>query len=258
MIRTERSGLVYYQFAALAAEPGLRHGFFTRLGGVSRSPYASLNVGGSVGDDAEAVAENRRRLYAALELDEARVATPFQVHSTRIVRVGAAEGGRVIDETDGLLTDEPGMALFLRFADCAPIVLYDRRRRAVGLIHAGWRGALAGIAALAVQAMRAEFGSAPGDLWAGIGPCIGACCYEVGAELGEQFIRRFGPQVVSRHAMGTVHLDLTQANVLALKEAGVHRAVSADLCTSCHCDEFFSHRREHGRTGRFAAIVALT
>ncbi len=255
--RIENLGLVYYQFEALAAEPGVRHGFFTRAGGVSRPPYASLNLGASVGDDPEAVAENRRRCFAALGLDEAWVVTPHQVHSTVVARVGRADGGRVVDATDGLVTAEPGTALFLRFADCVPIVLYDREHRAVGLVHAGWRGTLEGIAGAGVRAMQAHFGSQPGRLWAGIGPAIGACCYQVGADLAEAFARRFGPRVVSQPPGGGAHLDLVAANAIALQEEGLGHVELAGLCTACRVDEFFSHRREAGHTGRLGAVVAL-
>jgi len=258
MIRIDDHGLVYYQFAMLRAERGLRHGFFTRLGGMSQPPYATLNVGASVGDDADAVAENRRRCLAALGFDEAQVVTPCQVHSARVAKVGAAEGGQIIADTDGLLSAETGLALLLRFADCVPIMLYDREQRAIGLVHAGWRGTLEGIATRAVQAIQAHFGCMPDRLWAGIGPAIGRCCYEVGSELGDRFRARFGPQVLSEPRTGGARLDLAAANVLALQEVGVRNIEQAELCTACHSDEFFSHRREGGHTGRLAALIGLT
>lgn len=255
--RIERDGLVYYQFEALRSEPGLRHAFFTRLGGVSQGPFASLNVGASVGDDPAAVAQNRRRCFAALGFSEAQVVTPCQVHSATIALVGRAQAGQSLEDTDGLVTAEPGLALFLRFADCVPIVLYDRRRRAVALVHAGWRGTLQGIAAAAVRAMEGHLGSQPEDLWAGIGPAIGACCYEVSPDLADGFRRRFGPGIVGQAGQGRPHLDLPAANALALAEAGVREVEQAGLCTACHLDEFYSHRREGGRTGRLGALVGL-
>ncbi|HOG47963.1 MAG TPA: peptidoglycan editing factor PgeF [Anaerolineae bacterium] len=257
MIRIDNLGLVYYQFKGLAAEPGLRHGFFTRLGGVSQPPFASLNMGASVGDDAAAVAENRRRACAALGFADGQVVTPYQVHSTVLARVGQAQGGQVIEATDGLLTAERGVALFLRFADCVPVMLHDREHHAIALVHAGWRGTLDGIASLAVAAMQAHFGSQPAQLWAGIGPAIGPCCYQVSAGLAAEFAKRFGAGVVSRPASGSSHLDLPTANTIALGEAGVRHIEQADLCTACHVDEFFSHRKEAGRTGRLGALVGL-
>ncbi len=249
--------MVYYQFDALQAQPGVRHGFFSRLGGVSAPPFATLNLGTSVGDDPEAVAENRRRCFAALGFDEAQVVTPYQVHSTVVAPVSRADGGRLIDATDGLVTAEQGLALFLRFADCVPILLYDRERPAIGLVHAGWRGTLDGIAAAGVRAMQARFGSQPERLWAGIGPAIGACCYQVSAELAESFGRRYGSTVVSHPPGAGAHLDLPAANAIALRKAGVRQIEQAELCTACHVHEFFSHRREQGRTGRLGAIAGL-
>ncbi len=257
IVRIEHQGLVYYQFERLRAEPGLRHAFFTRLGGVSQAPFATLNVGASVGDDPQAVAENRRRAFAALGFAEAQVVSPCQVHSITIARVGRAQAGQSLEATDGLLTSDEDLALFLRFADCVPIMLYDRHRRAVALVHAGWRGTLQGIALTAVRAMQSHFGSQPEDLWAGIGPAIGACCYEVSPELADQFGRRFGAGVVTRTHGKRPHLDLPVANAIALAEAGVPAIEHAGLCTACHVDEFFSHRREGGRTGRLGALVAL-
>ena len=257
MIRTQHDGLVYYQFERLCAEPGLRHGFFTRLGGVSRPPFSSLNLGATVGDDVTAVAENRRRMYAALGFGAGQVVTPFQVHSTIVTRVGHAEGGQVIEATDGLLSAAAGMALVLRFADCALIMLYDPEHRAIGLVHAGWRGTLHGIAAEAVRAMAAQWQTRPEQLWAGIGPAIGPCCYEVGADLAAEFARRFGTQVVHRAGSGRSHLDLPAANDIALREAGVATVELSGLCTACHVDEFFSHRKEGGRTGRLGALIGL-
>ncbi len=247
---------MYYQFERLAGEPGLRHGFFTRLGGVSQPPCASLNLGGSVGDAPEAVAENRRRAFAALGLAEGQVVTPYQVHSTVIARVGRAEGGQAIQATDGLVTAEPGTALFLRFADCVPIMLYDAERRAIALVHAGWRGTLDGMADQAVAALQRHFGSRPQALWAGIGPAIGPCCYEVSADLAAQYEARFGDGVVRAGDAGP-HLDLAAANAIALREAGVPDVEQAGLCTACHVDEFFSHRKEAGQTGRMGAVVGL-
>jgi len=257
IVRIQSDSLVYYQFETLRREPGLRHAFFTRLGGVSRPPFASLNVGASVGDDCAAVAENRHRCFAALGFTEAQVVTPCQVHSTTVVRVGHAQAGQSLEDTDGLVTEEPGLALFLRFADCVPIMLFDRRLRVVALVHAGWRGTLHGIAVAAVEAMQSHYGSRTGDLWAGIGPAIGACCYEVGADLAGEFCRRFGPSVVAQPGLGRPHLDLPAANALALAETGVREIEQSGLCTACHVDEFFSHRREGGRTGRLGALIGL-
>ncbi len=257
LLRIEAQGLVYYQFAALCGQGGVAHALFTRLGGVSLPPYASLNVGASVGDDPQAVNENRRRMYAAFGLREDQVVSPHQVHSTIVAQVGRADGGRLLPATDGLVTAERGVALFLRFADCTPILLYDAQRQAVGLVHAGWRGTLEGIAAEGVAALARHFGSRPQDLWAGIGPCIGPCCYEVDAALGRAFSERLGAGVVRPGRERHFQLDLAGANEAILRQAGVSRVEQARLCTACHVDEFFSHRREGGHTGRLGVLLGL-
>jgi YfiH family protein len=257
LLRIEESGVTYYQFAALRAVPGLRHGLFTRLGGVSQPPYASLNIGSSVGDDPASVAENTRRCVSTLGFQVGQVVTAFQVHSSTVARVDWRNAGQVISATDGLVTDARGIVLVLRFADCVPILLYDAEHGALGLAHAGWRGTLAGIATQAVLAMKEHFGTRPERLWAGIGPAIGPCCYEVSTDLGDAFAHRFGEQVIARDEGARLSVDLPRANALALEEAGLQEIEIAGLCTACHTGEFFSHRAEGGRTGRQPALIGL-
>lgn len=258
MRRTERHGLVIYHFDRLAVE-GLTHAVFTRLGGVSQGPFSSLNVGHTVGDEARAVGENHRRIYASLGIDGGAVASPHQVHGNRVAAVSAQDAGRVLENTDGLVTRTPGLALLLRFADCQPIVLYDPAQHAAGLIHAGWRGVAQGIVRRGVEAMAEAFGSRPRDLLAGLGPAIGPCCYTVGHEVAAAMGYALPDW---RSAMELVEgdrwrLDLSAANAQQLAAAGVRHVEQAQLCTACRNDEFFSHRAEDGRTGRFAAVVYL-
>ncbi|NOR81938.1 MAG: hypothetical protein GQ526_00410, partial [Ardenticatenales bacterium] len=143
VIRRDINGLRYYQFASLSAEP-VRHGVFSRLGGVSRGPFASLNLSASVPDDPRAVTENRRRFYAALGVDPNRAIRALQVHGARVAAVNSDDLAVVQPATDGLLTATPGLPLVMAFADCTPILLHDPVRRAVGMVHAGWRGTVAG------------------------------------------------------------------------------------------------------------------
>lgn len=266
MLRQNTNGLVTYRFENLAVE-GLRstaslavvHAVFTRLGGVSREPLATLNVGHTVGDDQAAVAENQARIYAHLGLSADRVATAHQVHSNRVAVVTAADAGRVCPNTDGLVTNVPGIALFLRFADCQPILLYDPVRHALGLVHAGWRGIAQGIARRAVETMQAAFGTRPQDLIAGLGPAIGPCCYTVGHEVASAmgYALPDWSQVMALNREGLWRFDLPAANAQQLAAAGVHNVEQAHLCTACHKDEFFSHRGDSGHTGRFAVVAYL-
>ena len=261
MLRRTSNGLVTYYFRRLTAE-GLVHAIFTRLGGTSREPFATLNVSRSVGDDQAAVAQNLACIYASMDLTADQVATAHQVHSNRVAMVTAQDGGRVVPATDALVTDAPGLALLLRFADCQPIILYDPARRALGLVHAGWRGLAQGIAHRAVETMQEAFGTNPADLLAGLGPAIGPCCYTVGDDVASAlgYTLPDWQKVMALDPSGTGwRLDLPAANAQQLAAAGVRarRMEQAGLCTACHNDEFFSHRADLGQTGRFAAVACL-
>ncbi|MFN2166977.1 MAG: peptidoglycan editing factor PgeF [Anaerolineae bacterium] len=258
MLRKESGGLVTYRFESLAIE-GLVHAVFTRLGGVSRAPFDTLNVGNTVGDDEADVAENHARVYARLGLSAEQMISPRQVHSNRVAVVTDAEAGSIIADTDGLATSTPHVALLLRFADCQPILLYDPVHHALALVHAGWRGVAQGIARRAVETMVETFGTSPGDLLAGLGPAIGPCCYTVGDKVAAAmgYVLPDWSGAMSPLEEGTWRLDLSAANAQQLAAEGVQKIETANLCTSCHYDEFYSHRAGNGRTGRFAAAAFL-
>lgn len=258
------SGLAWYTFTGeplpLAHRAGVRftHAMLTRLGGLSTGPYASLNLGGTVGDAREAVQANHRRVMTALGLRDDQIVSPHQVHSNHVARVTWQDGGMVIPETDALITDEPDVALLLRFADCVPVLFYDPVHQAVGLAHAGWRGVAAGVAPATVRAMGTHFGSEPDAIWAGIGPCIGPDHYEVGEEVVTAIQATLAPSVsVAERQRGAWVIDLAAAIEAQLRAAGVTRTDVAGLCTACHTEEWYSHRGEQGQTGRFGVVVAL-
>ncbi len=257
--RQEINGLVYYRFANLASHDEVLHGVFTRLGGVSPSPYESLNVGHLVGDDHELVEANHDLIYQALGISRSDVVTAHQVHGRQVALVGPGDRGRVVPATDALITDVPGVALMLRFADCLPVLLYDPVRQAIGLAHAGWRGTIKEIAEKTASAMVEAYGSRSADVVAGLGPCIGPCCYQVGTEVIESVKARFNhwQGFLRPQGDGSVHFDLWEANRRQLAELGVKEIEVSQLCTACHTDEFFSHRAEGGRTGRFAVILGM-
>jgi YfiH family protein len=258
LLQRETNGQRTYQFEQMVGER-LVHAVFTRLGGVSQGPFASLNVGNLVGDDEEAVAENHRRIYAALDLDVGQVITARQVHGNRVATVAGPHGGAVMANTDGLATATPGLALMLRFADCQPILLYDPENHALALAHAGWRGLAQGIALRAVEAMQEAFGSRPGALLAGLGPAIGPCCYIVGQEVAAAlgYALPDWKKVLHLEGEDRWRLDLPGANAQLLAAAGVTRIEQAGICTSCRNDEFFSHRADGSQTGRFAVVAFL-
>lgn len=262
MLRIADNGLVYYQFESMArfGETGqLRHGVFTRLGGASAPPFAALNTGSTVGDEQSAVDENHRRICQALDVPVVDIAAGHQVHGINVALIGRQDCGHVRPATDALLTNRPGVPLMQRFADCTPLVLYDPLRRVLGLAHAGWRGTVQGMAVEIVRAMGDYFGSQPADILAGIGPSIGPCCYEIGSEVADQVRASFaeGASWLLNQAGGAVHLDLWAANRRQLEMSGIKEIEVAGLCTACHKKEFFSHRAENGRTGRFGVLAVL-
>jgi polyphenol oxidase len=222
--------------------PGYAVVFSTREGGVSAGPYESLNLGRMTGDDVERVDENRRLLCAAIDADADRLALNRQVHSTLVHR---AEPGARGEPGDGLWTDEPEQPILAMTADCLPIALVRRDGPpAVAVLHAGWRGLLAGIVAVGAETLG-------GPLQAAIGPAIGPCCYEVGDEVSAPLQEAFGADVVHGR-----RLDLWTAAERALAAAGVSEVLRTDLCTSCNPELFFSHRRT-GKPRGVQGVIAL-
>lgn len=252
----QQNTLRYLQFDSLPT----RHAIFTRHGGVSPDPWGSLNVGGTVGDDLARVKENRLLSFQALGCKPESIFDVWQVHSADVV---CANAPRLTDEAlrqaDIILTDKPNVTLFMRFADCVPILVYDPRKAVIGVSHAGWMGTLRDVATATVNAMRKNYASNPADIIACIGPSIGPDHYEVGADVILQVMQKFGDEsnqlLISNN--GKIHFDLWKTNKLLLERAGVGRIEVAGICTACHTDDWFSHRAEKGRTGRFGALISL-
>jgi YfiH family protein len=230
---------------------------------VSRAPFDSLNLGGNVGDDPKAVRRNHERMYAALGVDDAKACTVWQVHSADVVIANApVNGRRWLAHADALMTDRADVPLSMRFADCTPILFHDPIKGVIAIAHAGWRGTVQGIAATVVRALAAAYGSKPADVRAGIGPAIGPRKYQVGGEVVAAAQEYFGTTagLIRRDPVdSTAYLDLWAANRLDLEQAGVptEQIEVAGICTAEHVDEFFSHRQEKGKTGRFGAVIAL-
>ena len=259
MVRTQIESLVYYQFKSLLQQD-LIHGVFTRHGGVSPDPWHSLNLGGTVGDAPDKVAKNRRRLFSALNRPVSSVFDAWQVHSANVVIADGPRNDRPHTKGDIILTDDPGVTLLMRFADCVPILLYDPRRSAIGIAHAGWLGTVRRAAEFAIKAMVQTFQSDPADILAGLGPSIGPDHYTVGAEVVEQIEASFGRNA-SRHLdrrNGKTYLDLWSANRALLQEQGVVQIEVAQICTACNINDWYSHRSEGGKTGRFGAAITVS
>lgn len=252
----EHNRLCYFQFDSLA----LKHAIFTRHGGVSPAPWDSLNVGGTVGDDLERVKKNRLLSFEAMGCDPASIFDVWQIHSADAV---CAHAPRPTDESyrqaDIILTDRLAVTLFMRFADCVPIMVHDPRNGVIGIAHAGWMGTLRDVATATIKAMTKNYGSNPADIIACIGPSIGPDHYEIGADVILQVMQKFGDE--SEHLLashdGKIHFNLWETNRMLLERAGVGQIEIAGVCTACHTDDWFSHRAEKGRTGRFGALISL-
>jgi hypothetical protein len=276
------------QAPALKRIPWLVHGFSTRLGGVSVCYGGkSLNLGFTKDDSRANVEKNRQRILMALGATVAGRPWPLvslrQIHSDNIHIVTSPVAEPLTG--DGLITDRPGIALAVMAADCLPVMLADKKNRAAGVFHAGWRGTVQRIAEKGLGAMRRQFGSTPQDVEAVIGPGIGACCYEVGDELKSKFESQFAyandlfhevfesnlvrekyPMLfMNARAPGhgdhgpKLHLDLAEANRRQLLAIGIPESQITVLgqCTACNTRKFFSHRADKGKTGRMMAVVGI-
>jgi len=254
----EHEGIKYYSFNTFSN--AIVQAVFTRRGGVSSAQWESLNVGGSVGDDPASVMENRVRSFRCMGRNPASIHDVWLVHGTHVVY---AESPRLLDrpstQADILLTDNPEVTLFMRFGDCVPLLFHDPKRRIVGLSHAGWLGTVRGAASATVKAMQERYGCKPADILAGIGPSIGVDHYEVGAEVVAQFAVKFGRDAerMIENRNGKTYLDLWTSNIIDLKSTGVEQIEVSGICTACHLEDWFSHRAEKGKTGRFGALIAL-
>lgn len=259
MISKSLNGISIYQFESF--DPKIvGNAFFGRTGGVSPDPWSSLNQGGTVGDERAHVVENRRRAFAAIQRPVESIFDVWQVHSADIM---VAQTPRPLEEAhqkaDAIVTTNPAITLFMRFADCVPIMMYDPRKRVISIIHAGWQGTVKKIVDRTVKFLISEYQVDPKDLVAGIGPAIGPCHYQVGNEVVHAVQAGFpeAHQELLINKGGSVYLDLWKTNELQLKQNHVGSIEVAGICTACHVDTWYSHRAENGKTGRFSAAIYL-
>jgi hypothetical protein len=249
----------YYQFNNFDGQY-INHAIFSRHGGLSPSPWKSLNFGASVGDDINRVRQNKETALAVLGIKTDSVYDVHQVHSDEIVHTSQPlpQNAEHI-KADAIITNTPGVTLMMRFADCVPILLFDPIHLAIGIVHAGWIGTINHIIGKTIVKMRETFGSIPSTIYAGIGPSIGPDHYSVGAEVIEKVISSFGSiaEQIIIHNQGKTYFDLWKANQTILIEAGVSRIEIANVCTQCNLDDWYSHRGEQGMTGRFGVIMGL-
>lgn len=233
------------------------HAFTTRKGGVSASPYNSLNLGLSSGDAPERVAENRRRVMEAFGVTREEVCAFHQVHSARVLEGAPTWFER---EADASVTNNPDLLLVVSVADCSPLLFHDPVREVVGAAHCGWRGTVAGMAKEVVEKMSELYGSDPRDIHVAIGPGISAPCYQVGEEVVQAFVDAGFPKYIAYpDSEGRFRLDIAAANRWSLAQVGVPSTNIwiSTWCTYSDTTRFYSHRRDAGQTGRHWAVIKL-
>ncbi len=263
----ETASVPYYSFPSFEKIPFVRHGFSTRMGGVSEGVFASMNLSFTRGDREEAVRENFARFCRAIGVDEHHVVISAQEHHTVVREIVAEDIGRGITrergytDVDGLMTNVPGVVLCTQYADCVPLFFVDPVKRVVATSHSGWKGTVAMIGAVTVRRMQEVYGCEPADILAGIGPSIGPCCFEVDSPVYDAFsaLPFLDASVLHDDGNGKFHIDLWETNRRILLEAGLkaeHITVT-DLCTKCHSDTFWSHRVTGWDRGSLAAFISI-
>lgn len=252
---------------------GLRHGFSTRKGGVSKEHLSSLNLGFNLGDEREKVLENFRILGSLFEAKPEDFVLTQQTHSVNVRHVGREDRGKGIfrerdyTDVDALMTDEEGVILSAFSADCVPILFYDKGHRAIASCHSGWRGTHGKILARVIEAMQREFSSKPEEIYIAIGPSICKNCYEVSEDVGEAFLEAFpalreetkNVSPIERVSEEKFHIDLWELNRIIALEAFIppENISISGYCTMERPDLFFSHRYSQGRRGVQGAFISL-
>ena len=263
-----KNHVAYLSFPALEETGLVKHGFSTRLGGVSEGVWSSMNLSFTRGDNPDHVQENYSRIAAALDVKKENMVLTYQTHTTNIRLVTEADAGKGVirerdyKDVDGLITNIPGLVLVTFFADCVPLYFLDPVKKAIGLSHSGWRGTVHGIGKKTAEEMNLAFGSRPEDLIACIGPSICQDCFEVGEEVAEEFQAAFHPkwhkQLLRPNGKpGKYQLDLWRANEIILQEAGIKQIYTTNICTYCNRDLLYSHRRTGDKRGNLCAFLSL-
>ncbi len=259
-------GLYYITFPKLQNSGLVNHGFTTRLGGVSKGYYSSMNMSFNRGDDENFVRENYKRICDAIDVKCENLVFTKQTHTDNVIRVDEKDRGigfsrPSFSDIDGLVTNAKNVALVTQFADCTPLLFLDPKNNAIGSCHSGWRGTVKRIGKKTVELMQKEFGSDPNDIICAIGPNIGKCCYEVDDAVFNEFKSAgFDTKLIfTEKGNGKYMLDLRKANELILLNSGIKKENIdiSDICTCCNFDSMFSHRASGEKRGNMAAIIEL-
>jgi len=256
-ILRKKKGIKYFTFSHFD-DAGILAAFTTRIGGVSHPPYDTLNLGSTTKDKPENVRENKRRLNEVLGVSANEIIE--LAHGDDIFCLDESADIKSHPKADAVITMLTETPLMITYADCVPIFIYDPVKKAIGLVHSGWRGTLKKIAEKTLQKMKTHFGCNPQNCLAGIASAIGPCCFQVDEDVANKFLITFslGKDLV-RRISNKFLIDLWQANWLQLIEGGIRdeNIAVSDICTRCKGDLFFSYRRDKGDTGRMAAIISL-
>lgn len=267
--RNESRGVEYLTFPSLEKTGIVSHLFSTRIGGASEGIYASMNLSYARGDRKEAVDENFRRIAEIMGREIQDFVLSDQTHTANVRKVTEEDRGKGIVyqkdycDVDGLITNERHIVLATFYADCVPLFLVDKKHRAIGLSHSGWKGTAGRMGEHTLLAMREAYGTNPEDVEIGIGPSICKDCYEVGEDVAEAFAAGF-PDKVRKDILfakggGKYHLDLWKANEYIFRMAGVptEQISVTDICTCCNPNYLFSHRASQGKRGNLGAFLCL-
>lgn len=256
-------------FDALSELGLIKHGFTTRLGGVSTGIFKSLNFKKELGDTEENVSENYRRVAETFAITPERFVLSRQTHTANIRKVTESDAGKGVTrqrdytDIDGLVTDVPGLMLSIFAADCVPVLFVDPVKKCIGACHSGWRGTVGRISRNVLESMTSYYGSYPSDVICAIGPSICKDCYEVSTDVADEFKKEFPghtDEILLDKRNGHFQLDLWKSIQITLEEAGVlsSHIHTTDICTCENPDLLFSHRASHGRRGVQGAFIMLT
>lgn len=263
-------GVLYLAYPLLEQTGLVKHGFSTRIGGVSKGIFDSMNLSFTRGDNEVAVRENFRRMAKAIGVKEDSFVKAVQTHTTNVHKVTLENKHEELQDVDGLITDVPGICLVTTYADCVPLFFIDPVHRAIGLSHSGWRGTVGKMGRETLRCMQEEYGTQAKDVVAAIGPSICQDCYEVSEDVIDRFKEAFDSKYWNdlfyqkenkkyQKENKKYQLNLWKANEIILLEAGVRKENVAvtNVCTNCNPDVLFSHRASKGQRGALAAFLAL-
>lgn len=265
----ETAGVRYLTFPSLEESGLVQHSFSTRIGGVGKGMFSTMNFSFTRSDVREDVLENYSRMAKALGVSRDQMVLTYQTHTTNVRKVTTEDCGKGIlrerdyRDVDGLITDAPGVTLVTFFADCVPLYFLDPVHKAIGLSHSGWRGTVKRMGKVTLDAMKEAYGTRPEDVIACIGPSICMDCYEIGGEVAEEFRESFDrslwDSLMYKKDNGKYQLNLWKANEAVLSEAGVPKAnISVtDICTCCNPELLFSHRKHGENRGNLCAFLSL-